>query len=268
MKPCDICLEKKCTAPGGVGNCETCKKKDECPRKLRATIRMTLKCTQSCSHCCFECSPDKDTHMTVEMAEKTSRFLKNNEVFLINLMGGEIFCNPNWKEILDLLIPQVTITRIVSNGDWIEHEPEFAKYLTKFENCYVSISKDEWHTMKNVDEALKVLKKCDIPTSVPKHKEEEFNIVPVGRGELTAYGGFYSMFGCYCHNPENKYSFLIDEVGDIFKCGFGLWNYTDVEEYIDGGFSKRFKEFNTIFYDTFIPSCASCIRSHSYHNPK
>ena len=261
MKPCDICLEKVCKGPNGPGscNCETCSVKDDCPRKLRATIRLTLKCTQSCGHCCFECSPKEETHMSIETAKKLSQFIKNNEIHSVNLMGGEIFCNPNWKEILDIIIPQVSYALIVSNGDWVEFEPDFAKYLTKYKNCWVCISKDEWHTMKNVDKAIEILENNGILYSTPNHKEEEFNMIPIGRAELNF--GLYSMFGCYCHNPEKQYTFLIDEKGDIFKCNFGVWNYDTINDYLNGGFPVRFKEFNKVFYDVFIPSCSSCIRS-------
>jgi hypothetical protein len=264
MKPCDICLEKVCKAKGGVGtcNCEICAIKKECPRKLTATIRITLKCTQSCSHCCYSCSPNKDTHMTVESAKKIAKFLIKNEVYQINLMGGEIFCNPNWREILDLLVPAVTCARVVSNGDWVVEEPSFAKHFTKYNNCYVVISKDMWHTNKNIVKADKLLRKNNILTRTSDLDESEFNLVPIGRAEGSF--GFYSMMGCYCQNPKNQYSFLIDEVGDIFKCGFGVWKYADVYEYIDGGFAERFKEFNKIFYGVFIPHCASCIRSHEF----
>lgn len=268
MKPCRICLEKTCKAPNGEGtcNCETCAVKETCPRKLRATIRITKKCTQSCGHCCYECSPQENTHMTIKMAKKIGRFLKNNEVYSVNLMGGEIFCNPKWRKILDEIIPNVQYARIVSNGDWVKGDPTFAEYLTKFPNCWVCVSKDEWHNMKNVDKALEILEKNNIPTSVPNHKEEEFNMVPIGRAEFMF--GFYSMFACYCHNPQNQYSFLIDEVGEIFKCGFGIWNYASVDEYINGDFPERFREFNKVFYNTYIGSCSSCIRGHNYHNNK
>jgi hypothetical protein len=264
MKPCDICLEKECKAKNGVGtcNCKTCAVRKECPRKLHATIRITLKCTQSCSHCCYSCSPKKETHMTIETAKKISQFLIKNEVHQINLMGGEIYCNPNWREILDILVPSVNIARMVSNGDWAVDMPEFAKYVSKYDNCYVMISKDQWHTNANIEEASRLLEENNVLTKTSDLDEQEFNVVPIGRSLYNV--GLYSMFGCYCHNPKNQYSFLIDEVGDIFKCGFGVWNYADVDEYIDGDFPARFKEFNKIFYGVFISSCATCIRSHEH----
>lgn len=264
MKPCDICLEKECKAKNGVGtcNCETCAVRKECPRKLSATIRITLKCTQSCSHCCYSCSPKKETHMTIETAKKISTFLIKNEVYQINLMGGEMYCNPDWREILDILVPSVKIARMVTNGDWAVDMPEFAKHVAKYDNCYVMVSKDQWHTNENIEKASKLLKKNKVLTKTSDLEESDFSVVPIGRS-MYSYG-LYSMMGCYCHNPKNQYSFLIDEVGDIFKCGFGVWNYADVDEYIDGGFPARFKEFNKIFYGVFISSCATCIRSHEH----
>jgi len=267
MKPCDICLEKVCKSQRGEGNCvcEACAVKNECNKKLRATIRITLKCTQSCSHCCFDCSPKNETHMSVEMAKNVAQFLISNEVYGINLMGGEIFCNPNWKEILDILIPATNYARIVTNGDWSITDDGFAEYISKFDNCYVCVSKDRWHTNKNIEKAEEQLTKHNIITKVSDLNEKEFSLVPIGRAEYTT--GLYSMFGCYCNNPEHHYSFLINESGDIFKCGFGVWDYANINDYLTGGFASRFKEFNKIFYDTFIGSCSSCIRSYNFKRP-
>lgn len=262
MKACDICLEKVCKAKGGVGSChcETCAIYDQCNKKLRATIRITLKCTQACSHCCYSSSPTQETHMTVDMAKRVAQFLIKNEIYSVNLMGGEIFCNPNWREIVDLIIPTVKMTRIVSNGDWVEGDKKFAEYLSKHENCYVCISKDQWHTNKNIKKAERLLIKNNILAKTSELDEQEFNLVPVGNAAFN--GGLYSMFGTYCSNPEHHYSFLIDETGDIFKCGFGVWDYANINDYQEGGFAARFKEFNKIFYDTFIPSCSRCHTSY------
>jgi len=263
MKACEICLEKECKAKGGVGscNCSTCSFKNSCPKTtLHPTIRITKKCTQTCRHCCFSCSPIQDVHMSTETAMVIAEFLRVHEVKVVNLMGGEICCHPNWREILDILLPAVKITRIVSNGDWVQVEPEFAEYIARHNNCYVSISKDRWHTNKNILEAEQVLIKNDVVCKVSDLNEEEFNLVPIGK---SLFGdGLYSMFGCYCQNPEHQYSFLIDEEGKIFKCAFGVWDYAEVHDYRDGGFFERFKEFNKVFYGTFIPNCARCISAY------
>ena len=102
MKACDICLEKECKASGGVGscNCETCAQKDSCPKTtLRPTIRITSKCTQSCSHCCFSCSPSNEHHMSIQTAKQVAAFLVAHEVKIVNLMGGEIFCQSRYETV-------------------------------------------------------------------------------------------------------------------------------------------------------------------------
>jgi len=50
--------------------------------------------------------------------------------------------------------------------------------------------------------------------------------------------------------------------GEIYKCGFGVWDYDNISRFTEGGFAKRFKEFNTKFYNVFISSCAVCRRSY------
>ncbi len=258
--PCDICLDEKCGGKRDC-NCDTCKVKADCPRKLNATIRITTKCTQTCSHCCFSCSPKESKMMSVETAKIISDFNKNNNVITANIMGGEIICNPDWKEILEYLIPSVKLARIISNGDWSITNPEFAEFLSKFDNCYVSISKDVWHTNKNIELAEELLKKFDVICNISDLNETEENMMPVGRSMYNY--GMYSMFGCYCSNELKKYSFLIDESGDIYKCAFGIWDYADVKEYQNGGFRDRFKEFNSKFYKIFISNCKRC---SSYYN--
>lgn len=256
---CDICLDEVCNTDHKC-NCSTCKSFNECPKRLSATIRITLKCTQSCSHCCFDCTPNSDVHMSIETSLKISKFIKNNGIYSLNIMGGEIFCNPNYKEILLNIIPVAQIVRIVSNGDWAANNDDFASFLKQFNNVYVSISKDEFHHNKYNEKAKEYLNKHNIRVFESDLNEKSENMVPIGRS-IYSYG-IYSMFGTYCSNPDKKYSFLIDEEGDIYKCGFGCWKYENIQNYLNGGFRKVFKEINTKFYNVFIPSCRSCIRSY------
>mgnify|MGYP003297034118 CR=1 FL=1 len=258
---CRICIKETC---GGTHNCHcsTCDKLDECPKILRATIRITNKCTQECAHCCFRSSPKSKIMMTIEMAEKIAKFIKSNNIFGLNLMGGEFFCNPNWYEIFDLFFDAAEHIRVVSNSDWIHSEDVKSKLLllhNKYGNkFYICLSKDKWHTNKYVDEAEEWLNSVGIICRNGEGQMTDDSIVPVGRGEF--HYGFYSFMGAYCLNPENEYTFLIDEEGKIYKCVFGTWKYATVDDYIDGGFEERFKDYQQRCSKIFIANCGSCRR--------
>ena len=268
MKTCDICLEEDCKGKHNC-HCSTCELFAKCYRKLHPTVRITNKCTQKCSHCCFESSPDSKVVMSVSQAEKTAKFLKSNEVLTCQIMGGEFFCNPDWLEVMALIVDSVTFTRIVSNGDWATSD-KVKDQLSTFIDLYrdkirISISHDKWHTNTNIEAAEEFLKDTGVNYNVPeKNYMSDNSIVPVGRGELLG-GGFYSFMGTYCSNPEEKYGFLIDELGNIYKCPMGVLNYAVIDDYLDGGFAKSFKEFNMKFHSTFISSCASCYRFCGSH---
>lgn len=260
--PCDICLDEKC---GGkhTCNCSTCKMLAECPKFLRAVIRITNKCTQACSHCCFKSSPKSNIMMNIEMAKDMATFIKSNKVCDLNVMGGEFFCNPYWYEILSILVDSTHSMRLVTNGDWAI-DNEMADKVVEFINLNknkvrIAISKDKWHTNKNIEKAEEYIKQTGALYHVALPSETtDSSIVPIGRSELE-YTPFYSFLGCYCHKPYEQYTFLIDENGDIYKCGFGAWKYANIKEYISGGFNKKFKEFNKKFYDIFVPSCRHCL---------
>src|ERR1017187_3411455 len=128
FKRCDICIDSQCGCDGS-GNCDcgNCKHKEECPKVLRPTITITDECTQSCSHCCFKCSPKKSKRMTLEMAENIRMFMINNGAESANIMGGEFFLHPEWKEIITILVKDLSYGRLVSNGDWVESKEETEK---------------------------------------------------------------------------------------------------------------------------------------------
>lgn len=269
MNRCDICVEETCK---GLHNCkcETCDKIDKCYRILHPTIRITTKCTQKCEHCCFDCSPEGNKFMSIETAKNISKFLESNRITSLNVMGGEFFLNPDWYEILNILGTVATSLRLVTNGDWVVNKDECDKLIklnqSLHNKLWLSVSKDRWHNNKNVDKAEKFLKDNKFIYNIgDEDNDKEDVLVPIGRAEDTF--GFYSMFGCYCHNPKNMYSFLINESGEIYKCGFGVWNYADINDYLDGGFRKKFKEYNMKFNSLFVTSCKSCIRG-AYRNKR
>jgi MoaA/NifB/PqqE/SkfB family radical SAM enzyme len=197
--------------------------------------------------------------MSVETSRTVKEFLSSNSIRFAAIMGGEFFCNPDWKEIFDIVIPGLESVRLVSNGDWNDNAADF---LARFPNLRIGISKDRWHTNANVERAAKLCEKHGIKHRIAADDETTSeSVVPVGNGQL--HLSTYSMFQCYCQNPEHKYSFLIDEDGWIYKCGFGQWEYATVAKYAKGGFAAVFKEFNQIFYREFIPNCRECARAYA-----
>lgn len=255
----DICLEKNCEKHC---DCDACSKKSECPKYLHPVIRITTKCTQSCHHCCFECSPECNNMMDIETAKNIASFISNNNISYAEIMGGEFYTNPIWEEIISIIAPTLNVVRLVTNGDWATSE-KIPKILSKFKNIFVAISNDRWHTNKHVSKAKRLCEKYEIKHEIAdESRTKENSIVPVGRS-ISGFSSLYGMFGCYCHNPKRQYSFLIDEIGAIYKCGFGMWDYAKVHDYIEGGFAERFKEFNLKFYDVFISSCKSCQNAYS-----
>lgn len=251
MDKCNYCYDR---------DCKSCNMKDVTDRMLRPTIRITTKCTQACRHCCFSCSPKKNDMMTVEQAEKVAAFLRKYEISYANIMGGEFFCNPEWKEILNIILREVKVARIVTNGDWAENEEVkeelkdlMTSPLVKTKCVYFCISSDKWHNGKNIDPALEWLRENEIRGN--KGAMEDRAVVPIGRG--WEYSTFYSSLGCYCRHKETRYSFLIDENGDVYKCPFGLLKIFNVGD-TEGNFFERFREVNEKMINVFISSCKTC----------
>lgn len=178
----------------------------------------------------------------------------------MEVMGGEFFCHSQWEEVLDAVTKGMKTVRLVSNGDWAgnkELSEKVIAFLRSHLYFHVGLSKDGWHTNKHVDAAVEFLAAGEVPHRIPTPDEvKDDSIVPIGRGEF--HYGFYSMFGAYCSKPDRRYNFLIDEKGNVYKCGMGAWPYANVSEYIDGGFDERFKYFNDVFYGAYVMSCTQC----------
>jgi hypothetical protein len=201
--------------------------------------------------------------MSIQTAKNINEFLINNQIETANIMGGEFFCNPDWEEVIYNLIKGLKSVRLVSNGDWADsmYYSLVVDFLVRNPKIHLSLSLDKWHTNKNIDKAVEYCEQFNINYNVAtKDEVTEESIAPIGKSQYDF--NFYSMFGCYCTKPDRKYHFLIDEVGEIYKCTFGIWNYADIYNYKDD-FRERFKEFHGVFYKSFLGNCANCIRGHN-----
>jgi len=106
---------------------------------MNIIIRLTNKCTQSCKHCLFCCSEDNNQHMIPNVAKDIVDFLHKQKFSAIStptteyfqLMGGEIFLNPYYKQILDIFCNTANKILITTNGDWIEKDLSFPYDLWK-----------------------------------------------------------------------------------------------------------------------------------------
>jgi len=209
--------------------------------------------------------------MSVDMAKDIAKFLKTNQVIDINVLGGEFYCNSDWFEIINVFADNVLYLRLVTNCDWAVVDAvkeKITELCKKYNNIRFSLSKDKWHTNKHVDEAAAFLDGIGAKYNIATEEETTDNsIVPVGRAELSyGYRNNYSMFSCYCLDPKNMYTFLIDENGFIYRCAFGTWKYAEVSEYLDGGFRERFKDYNQKVTKCFIPNCFKCRQSANRWN--
>lgn len=266
---CDICIEEQCKKAGrepGSCNCKECKNFGSCPKILHATIRITNKCTQECSHCCFSSSPKSEIHMTPEIAKKIQSFINSNGVLALNIMGGEFFCNPQWYEILKIFLESNAFyMRLVSNGDWYGRGDVKEKLESLIEahkdKLKISITYDRYHTNSWTEHGLDgFLKLTGVKYNAERRQiMDDMGIVPVGRAYLTY--SFYSFMGTYCSDPCNRYSFLIDENGQVYSCGFGICPFANIKDYLEGGFRPVFKDHFQWFSRLPLLSCSRCIEA-------
>jgi MoaA/NifB/PqqE/SkfB family radical SAM enzyme len=196
--------------------------------------------------------------MSVDTAESISQFLKLYEIKRTSIMGGEFFCNPDWLHIFKILLPNLDYCRLVTNGDWAK-DKDFLKQLLPYnDRMSIAISEDRWHSNKFTKQAVEQCEELNFHWALPSEEmQRDTALVPVGRLEYNP-SGFYGMFSAYCSNPAQHYSFLIDEIGDIFKCSFGKKKYTNIKKHLDGSFLVKFKEFNKKFYQRSPMNCYRC----------
>jgi hypothetical protein len=207
--------------------------------------------------------------MSMAAARATSAFLKAHNIVLIQIMGGEFWMHPRWRQVVSTLVEHALDVRIVTNGDWAAR-PRTARsvmdFMQEHAQCRLGISRDSWHTNDHVERAAELCAEHGVFCKVDDPEEDSNKLfsgamVPIGRHRFETYG-FYGMWGAFCSNPDHRYSFLVNHEGEISKCPFGPWPLGNVSEYAEPeSFYPEFKDFGTRFNKAFVMNCAQCLRA-------
>jgi MoaA/NifB/PqqE/SkfB family radical SAM enzyme len=81
---------------------------------LFATVNITTHCNLDCDYCFMQ--PRSNLNMLLEDFEAVIQELKSQQVFFINISGGEPFCHPLIGEFLDIAYSAFKHVMVLSNG--------------------------------------------------------------------------------------------------------------------------------------------------------
>ena len=84
-----------------------------------AWIEITQKCNLKCIHCYNESAPQCDKDMEIDKYKMIIDSLISRNIKRIQLIGGEPFCHPDLKEILDYTVGKFDFIEIFTNGTLI-----------------------------------------------------------------------------------------------------------------------------------------------------
>ena len=85
-------------------------------RPVHLTVEITDACNLECQHCYLEASPAKQARMTFAEFQRVVGAFQENQGLSIELTGGEVFCNPEWKPILELALEQFSLVGLLTNA--------------------------------------------------------------------------------------------------------------------------------------------------------
>lgn len=97
-------------------------------------IDITYKCSMGCTHCLSDCKPDGED-MSVETFKDVLKFCDKNCISFIHLTGGEMFENPNIREMLELMADYCISHKIplsmATNGRILGSDIDLLNFVTK-----------------------------------------------------------------------------------------------------------------------------------------
>ena len=93
------------------------------PKKLSSVVwELTLKCNARCRHCGSSAGTARNNELTLDESIRICDQLIELKCERINLMGGELFLNPNWKNIASYLSKNGVSVSVITNGILLNEE--------------------------------------------------------------------------------------------------------------------------------------------------
>ena len=111
------------------------------PKKLYSVVwELTLRCNAHCQHCGSSAGKTRENELTLEENLRICDQLIELKCERINLMGGELFLNPDWKTIAEYLSKNGVLVSIITNGILLNKEN--LDFLKKINTETIGISID------------------------------------------------------------------------------------------------------------------------------
>ena len=92
-------------------------------KKLHSVVwELTLRCNAHCQHCGSSAGITRPNELTLDECIRVCDQLIELKCERVNLMGGELFLNPNWKKIAAYLSKNGVLVSIITNGILLNEE--------------------------------------------------------------------------------------------------------------------------------------------------
>lgn len=162
------------------------------PKKLSSVVwELTLKCNAHCQHCGSSAGVARKNELSLDESLRICDQLAELNCERINLMGGELFLNPNWKKIAAYLSQKGILVSIITNGILLNEENVSFLKAINTETIGISIDGGLAQTHDNVRcvpglfdkifETISTISKAGIPlvaiTTLTKKNILELNIL-------------------------------------------------------------------------------------------
>lgn len=220
-------------------------------------ITNTYRCNFSCEHCLFSCSPRRKEMIDSNLVDY---FLDKFRPDSVNLVGGEIFFHPDWKNHIWACSRYSEYLRIVTNGSlFMTPKGNETKVFKDFcdilwevsqnlDSVEVLVSNDRFHASEyfkrgwgNFEQARNMLIDKVWADNISFPKDHRLDTVALGRACKT---GVYTDEG-HCMIDSDYFEMNLAPDGNIYACcnnvGF-LGNVWDSYEVLEERFQKMTKQ--------------------------